>query len=854
MKIYLTILLLLATSMVFSQSSFYYYQGEKVFLKERKDRLLLKLSEDANKPELLKMIQADLTLQITSKLKSEEMMPSFVVLESRTKGDFPLSTISNYLNNRNVISALPMLEYSDGQIQGLTNEFIVKLKANTTLEQFTELLNQKKCSIVGENDFVPNQFLISVSKASRKNSLECANFFYESGLVEFAEPNFFREGITQSNDPLFGYQWPLKNFGQSGGMSGADIGIERAWAISEGRPDIHVAVVDQGIDLNHPDLSANLLPGYDATGYGTLGGPLSGEFHGTACAGIIAAIKDNGIGIAGVAPKCKIIPVHASFGYGQTDQWLADGIEWAWNPMHGNADVISNSWGGGSPSTAITNAVTNATTQGRGGLGTVVLFSSGNNYSSVSFPATLPNVIAVGASSFDDTRESYSNFGSALDVVAPGGNSNIYTTDIVGPLGYSSSDYTSTFAGTSAACPHAAGVCVLILSVNRCLTAAQVTRILELSCDKVGGLYCYGPGGTAGFFNNEMGYGRINAFKALQYANSQSTSVFQNIAGTDVGASNVFAWAFVPNMFVTCTNWASGTYFVRRHEIRATVPFSNVAPPSVVGSSNGFSAANPNRGTYYFELFSFNQTSLTVRTWVYEIVSSQGQLVGWLPTSPANVRFNFTAMRLIPSELFFQNQIVTATSIEKAMNRIVAGRNITNSVPVGDYVLQSVANVKFHAGNEILLSPGFFAGTGSNFEATVAPFFTCQQYPMGQFGNFVSSLADVEIFEQESNYQTSLPDTNQDQSPSKVIGKEAAIEQFPQVVIFPNPCSTTLNIQLVAKGSADIEIFDLFGRTLFHTTGIQAAARIDLSFLSQGTYFLTVSVDDRIITRKFLKQ
>ena len=198
---------------------------------------------------------------------------------------------------------------------------------------------------------------------------------------------------------------------------------------------------------------------------GSNGGPAS-DAHGTNCSGIIAAVGDNSIGVVGIAYGCKIIPFALGYesppGSGQlftNDTWISNCFNYAWNTA--GADVISNSWGGGSVSSTITNAINTATTSGRGGNGTAVLFAAGNSNSSVQYPATLTSVISVAAMSMCNTRKTTtscdgenfwgSNFGTGLDVGAPG--VKIYSTDLTGTAGYSNTDYFSSFNGTSSACP-----------------------------------------------------------------------------------------------------------------------------------------------------------------------------------------------------------------------------------------------------------------------------------------------------------------------------------------------------------------------------------------------------------------
>lgn len=301
--------------------------------------------------------------------------------------------------------------------------------------------------------------------------------------------------------------------------------VTQAWNVTTGS-NIRVAIIDDGIQLNHPDLVNNLLPGFDATGNGTNGGMAStADQHATSCAGIVAAQANNGIGVAGVAYSSKIVPIRCLVGDGQDDittaGWMASAIDWA--SHYNRADVLSLSWHISQGQTAITNAVNRATTYGRNGYGCPIFAASGNNgNSSVNYPAYLPNVVAVGATENTDHRASFSQYGSGLDVVAPG--VGVYTTDLQGVDGYNDSsgttgDYTS-FGGTSAATPNTAGVAALILSVNPQLSSQQVYDFIESNVDKTGGyVYTAGTGGNSNLtWNSEMGYGRVNAYRAVEYA------------------------------------------------------------------------------------------------------------------------------------------------------------------------------------------------------------------------------------------------------------------------------------------------------------------------------------------------
>lgn len=427
----------------------------------------------------------------------------------------------------------PVLIYKDGVKQICTNEIIIKLSSSTGIE---ELINDLQFTS-RKDQFVENQYIVSLKKASTTEIFQLIETLNQDKRVDFAEPNFIKLIKPHTSDPYFSSQWSIKNLGYLGGTTDADMDVEEAWTYGTGS-GVKVAVLDEGVELSHPDLSSNLLSGYDATtGDGNLSGganTTNNDAHGTACAGIIAA-QQNSIGTVGVAYNAKVIPVRIAYSTSSTssswttyDTWQAAGFNWA--VTYGEADVISNSWGGGSPSTALTNAINSAVSNG-----VVVLFSTGNdNTSTVSYPASLSNVIAVGATSMCDERKSPSscdgettwgsNYGSALDVVAPG--VKIYTSDLTGSAGYVSGNYTSTFNGTSSACPNVAGVVALMLSAKPSLSVTQVKDLLEQTTDKAGSYsYSHVVGYPNGTRNNEMGYGRVNAARAVEGAYLSSVSI-----------------------------------------------------------------------------------------------------------------------------------------------------------------------------------------------------------------------------------------------------------------------------------------------------------------------------------------
>lgn len=294
-----------------------------------------------------------------------------------------------------------------------------------------------------------------------------------------------------------------------------------------GSETVVVAVLDEGVDTRHEDLPASVAQ-YDAIDGDSYQEPNPWDAHGTACAGLALAKAGNGRGLTGVAAGCSLMAVRIARSPARGACWqtsseiCADGIDWAWR---NGAWVLSNSWGGGAPSNRIAEAIEDARTFGRHGKGCVVVVAAGNDDDRVQFPASLPDVLTVGASNqFDEPKTSTSrdgeywwgsNYGPEVDLVAPG--VFMYTTDIMGVGGYSDgfaldANYTDTFSGTSAATPLVAGAAALVLSLAPHLKESEVRQILCQTADKVGSRrYVNGR-------DDRMGYGRLNVLAAVQEA------------------------------------------------------------------------------------------------------------------------------------------------------------------------------------------------------------------------------------------------------------------------------------------------------------------------------------------------
>lgn len=522
---------------------FYYYFGEKIYLQERNDLLFIRftdngsrkqfLSESVNGVSSLKLYDPDGDGRFAS-----ESSFNLLILES-VSGKVSDDLVHEVNGRDDVVTASRLLEYQ-GHLMASDNDFAVKIRQGISFHTLESLAKRYDCLIDQREWSGENVYYLIVPKTSSLNTIILSSLFYETGLFEFSSPDFYAFDVLCSNDAQYSNQWGLKNTGQYNNTSGKDINIEPAWNITEGSSDIVVAVLDDGVDLSHSDLATNLITGYDAI-YNGVGGDhvLNDDGHGTAVAGVIGAVKDNTIGIAGVAPGCKLMPVRMldhsvySFNY----EAAIRGINWA---LANGADVINCSWSAPSPDEYLTSAIQNAYSLGRNGKGCVIVFASGNGNTSVNYPAYLGSVIAVGAITYDGLRKEPnfwmldfwgSNYGPALDLVAPG---------VMIPTTERHSIYYIELGGTSLAAPHVAGVAALILSEYPDLTPEQVKRAMERSADRpTSYTYISDYQYPSGKRNDQVGYGIVNAYGALNVASQiHQQNIIDALSGFDVTITN----------------------------------------------------------------------------------------------------------------------------------------------------------------------------------------------------------------------------------------------------------------------------------------------------------------------------
>lgn len=346
------------------------------------------------------------------------------------------------------------------------------------------------------------------------------------GAVRDAVPNLHLYRKAKSahtpDDPRYPGQWYFAN-----------LKMDEAWGRTMGDPQTTIVVVDTGCDASHPDLAGKLDQGLDVVDGDMDPSPVTSEkgaAHGTSCAGLVGAATDNGVGIAGACPECRVRCVRM---LADTPVPMSADVEAFQFALDVDAAVVSNSWGFVDPipvPKALADAIGNVFDHGRGGKGALVVFAMGNDDRVVGDDEleAARGVLAIGAINNFDEQAPFTNSGNCVDLVAPTGT---LTTDISGAAGEDPGDYTSLFGGTSSACPVAAGIAGLLASAAPERTSQELYDILVETARKA-------PFATPDAMGHDQvyGYGIIDPVTALDALNPPAPADAGADAQADAGA------------------------------------------------------------------------------------------------------------------------------------------------------------------------------------------------------------------------------------------------------------------------------------------------------------------------------
>ena len=511
----------------------YHSGGRDVPLRLMAQRIILLLKDDTRATPHFAGLQ-HLNLEETSSKRAVwwATLPS--------KAMPPVKVLEELQAHPSVERLFPVYQMPSGQEAGMTDELVVAF-SDANQDSASTITADAKVSLIRPVHGLNNVWL---ARSTSGDALDASNRLRASQKVRFAHPDFLRryELRTAPNDPDFERQWHLENRAQNPRtLAGADLRALSAWETTRGDASVIVAVNDDGVDLEHPDIpfvrdESNTILGVnlpesleESLNFGCCS-------HGTSVAGVSTAIGDNDIGTSGVCPGCSALPVWQDFMSANGDVATAETFTL---PTDLGAAVINNSWGppDANPSfmdepnpleplsDVIEEALTYTATEGRDGKGTLILFAGGNGNEDtdtdayVSHPLTL-GIAAVNAAGF---KSYYSDFGDGIWVAAPSNGGHlmpgITTSDISGGRGYDERDVTDDFGGTSSATPAASGVVGLIISANPELTALQVKDILRRTSRKIDRIRGeYRPDADGFLWSRYYGYGLVDAHAAVRAA------------------------------------------------------------------------------------------------------------------------------------------------------------------------------------------------------------------------------------------------------------------------------------------------------------------------------------------------
>lgn len=505
----LTIVIVLAfASVAFGQQAdFYVYQGKPLQLKSTEQYLSIVLNTPPSErlqQEILRAFAGRRGIDLGQPLTVGNVW----LLGLKGTSESVAAFLKDVRSHPAVEFAFPARTYGP-TLLFLSNEVLVRYRGGVGREQIRKINEKFGVAFRQIFETAPVYRLTLSKKSTILDPLIFAGQYVKDlgDVVEFASPNFFRtiRLFREPDDPYYPKQWTLKAINAPAG-----------WDRAVGDDASNIAVLDDGVDTRHPDL--RIKDGYDAVTDRSGQKPNPWDGHGTAVAGLAAAVGNNGKGVTGVVWRGSLIAIRVLYSdVGSdgarrvitTDEWLARGIRGAY--MRG-ADVLVMAWGSTAPSDPVRDALEEADQRGRNGRGCVLVAAAGNDPKvGVQFPANLPKVISVGAVDPSGKRWPYSPAGQELSVVAPSGDvpkGDVWTTDQVGSDGLAPGDYYENFGGTSASAGLVGGLAGLILTVNRNLKAADVKDIIQTTADDLG---------TTGR-DDEYGYGRINVGQAIQAA------------------------------------------------------------------------------------------------------------------------------------------------------------------------------------------------------------------------------------------------------------------------------------------------------------------------------------------------
>ena len=714
--------------------------------------------------------------------------------------------------------------------------------------------------------------------------IEAVHAYQSLEMVEIAEPVYQSQLFDvdnvrawKPNDSRIEEQWHYHNVGQSGGTPGCDISLFEAWEIETGNNQVLVAVMDGGIDANHPDLQANMWSniGYNFYSNSTTIDPSD---HGSHTGGTIAANTNNYIGVAGIAGgsgagdgvrlmTCQIFPTS-----GQGIQGYEAGCVYA---ADNGAGISQNSWGYGAPNVcnqSILDAIDYFLTNGGGEVMEegIVIYAAGNNGAQGNYyPGCYEPVFAVAATTHTDHKAGYSNYGSWVDLSAPGGETiPIPYQGVLSTVPTGSGSY-GFMQGTSMACPHVSGVVALMVSAaarsDYKLSRQEIFNMLKENSDNI---YIANPA-----YNGFMGAGRLNAYKTLLAVMDLTTAVQnpKNITASALSYSDIeLRWERNMNenevLILTSTeNSFSPLENGRVYAIGETLDYGETV--LYKGSAELFTHSDLNTSTtYFYKLFSFNEENTYSKGFVVKATTWCGKA-----TLPVFENFEHGPNSCWAQENIFGTllwEIGRGNGAAQPDHAYDGNYNMyikaNGMADLGTITRLNLPVVEVKEFDEMRLSFAFFSQIRAGLldeltiyykEAAESQWQIWAAYNSNQNTWKLDSLTFPLSENTKEFYVCFEAKLNGgfgvclDNITLKGIKYDVISEnELKNITIYPNPTSGKLTIN-------NIEVFDIYGRKFssHHLISSSSHQEIDISHLPSGTYFVRIVTSSGTTARKFEK-